>query len=70
MIKAKFKGKTSCGFVTGQTYHIVSEAVILKNALGYSGTIAIYDSKDRSRWCPYSSLEAVLMNWELIEVVR
>lgn len=34
MIKAKFKGKSSCGFVTGQTYQIVSEVAILKNALG------------------------------------
>lgn len=70
MIKAKFKGKSSCGFVTGQIYNIESDVCILKNALGYRGTINIYDSKDRSRWCPYSSLEAALMNWEMIEIVH
>ena len=62
----KFIGKSSMGFINGNTYNI--QLKIQKVRKGYypfcedMTCICIYD-KNSKAWCPYQSLEAVLKNW-------
>ncbi len=54
---AIFKGKTSMGFTTGQTYHLRSE---VRNNI-----ICLFDIDSRA-YCPYTSIENILKNWKFL----
>lgn len=61
----QFIGKTSMGFKTGVIYELKSELRIIRNKDGINiPYIYLYDIKDKIGGCPYSSLEAVLKNWD------
>ena len=61
----RFIGKTSMGFVTGQTYLLKSKIEkIYKNGFPME-CICLYDEKSSAR-CHYRSLEAILENWEFM----
>lgn len=65
----KFIGETSMGFTTGKTYLLKSKTqTIYKNGFPMV-CICLYDEKS-SAWCPYSSLETILENWEFMPVLR
>lgn len=68
-MKARFKGKTSMGFKTGQIYNIRSELKpIIKTNMASNKKMAciyIYDINSMAR-CPYQTLEAFLNNWEVL----
>ena len=68
-MKAKFIGKSSMGFVTGETYDIKSRIqMIQKQGSSFrriTACICIYDNNSIA-WCPYQSLEAVMKNWKIL----
>lgn len=65
-MKGKFIGKSSMGFVTGNTYDIKSKIQMVHKGGAVFGEdmacICIYDNNSKA-WCPYQSLEAVMKNW-------
>ena len=59
-MKAKFIGKNgSMGFVTNKIYELKSTCE--------NGHIVIR-TIDKKLWCPYSSIESFLRNWEIVEI--
>lgn len=62
----KFIGKSSRGFITGNTYNIESKIQNIRKGFypfeKYMLCICIYDKNSES-WCPYQSIEAVCKNW-------
>lgn len=50
----------SCGFITGNQYEL--ETMIE----GRRAWLFAFDKTDRSRYCPYSTLEKFLENWRPI----
>lgn len=69
---ARFLGKTSMGFIHGLTYDVytkINDVAKYYNGVKYmpSCCICLYD-KNSSAWCPYNSVEALLMNWEIIDI--
>lgn len=62
-IKARFIGKTSCGFVTNHIYNIHTKIVPMRK---YESCIVVYDNNS-SALCPYSRMETFLDNWEILE---
>lgn len=66
-MKAKFIGKSSMGFVTGNVYDIKSKLqVFQKQGPSFRRLvtyICIYDNNSIA-WCPYQSLEAIMQNWK------
>lgn len=63
-MRGRFIGKTSMGFVTGEVYELRSDIkTIAKNGHYIQPCICLYD-KFSGAWCPYSSLENVLKNWD------
>ena len=55
-MKARFIGKSSCGFIHGHSYCIYSR--IRDDRL-----IWIYDKNSKAQ-CPYQSLESFFANWK------
>ena len=63
-MRGRFIGKTSMGFVTGKVYELRSDIkTIAKNGHYIQPCICLYDEFSDA-WCPYSSLENVLKNWD------
>lgn len=66
---AQFIGKTSCGFVHNQLYHIHSTCQTLSKPIFNTElrkpVICIW-TDDNKLQCPYSSIEAFLRNWRII----
>lgn len=59
MVKGRFIGQDgSCGFRHGEIYTLTTS---IRPIVGQC--ICLQDRKT-GNWCPYSSLEAVLENWE------
>jgi len=58
MIKAKFIGQTSCGFISNHVYQI--KIFTDKN----SQYIWVKDKNSRAK-CPYSSIKTLSQNWEI-----
>ncbi len=56
-IRAKFVGRDSLGYVHGQTYLLQSKVS--------DGWIWIKPLHPGPRPCPYDSLEAFLVNWQI-----
>lgn len=67
VIKAKFIGKSGCGFITGKEYEIKTAiSKVVKNRVLLDGEyLCVYDTKS-SAMCPYSRLETFLENWEIL----
>ena len=65
-MKGKFIGKSSMGFINGDTYDIQSKIqMVRKGSYPFCkdmACICIYD-KNSKAWCPYQSLEGVMRNW-------
>lgn len=61
MTVAKFIGKTSCGFVSGEEYYIKTEVK--------GKYIWLYDCNS-SASCPYESMETILDNWKILRHVK
>lgn len=57
VMRAKFIGITSCGFISNHIYNIKSE---IKNNYIY-----IYAIGEKG-CCPYHNLESFLQNWKII----
>lgn len=68
MLVGKFIGKPTMGFKTGEIYAVESKIQKIKKGkfpfFEIMDCICIYDMNDKSIWCPYQSLEAVLRNWD------
>lgn len=66
-VKARFIGKSGCGFVTGVEYHIRTKiSKGYKDGILMSGEyLWVYDVNS-SAMCPYSRLETFLENWEIL----
>lgn len=63
-MKAKFIGKNgSMGFVTGRIYNIKTRCGFV---YGKTPCLIVVDVLNKNS-CPYSSLESMLENWELIK---
>ena len=60
-MRAKFIGKDGCGFKYGQTYDLETS---IRQVYGLC--ICLKD-KNSMNWCPYSSLEALLENWIIVD---
>lgn len=59
-MKARYIGKDgSRGFENGRIYHIKTD--IQRNWLW------VYDNESKKRYCPYTNLEKMLENWELLQ---
>lgn len=54
-IAARFIGKTSCGFVHGEIYHVDIRV--------YRNKIWILDTRSKA-CCPYDGIENVARNWD------
>ena len=68
-MKGKFIGKDSMGFKHGVIYDIRSDLRVVRKHDIFSDdiiSICIYDNHSDA-WCPYSSLEAILRNWKIIQ---
>jgi len=65
-MKAVFVGQTSMGFHQGQTYSLKSELKVRRSESGLVAVIHLYDENSEA-WCQYSSLDAVLRNWKIIQ---
>lgn len=71
MIKAKFIGRKSCGFEPGNIYELKTTCRDIHVRFSTAGKtkplscLCVYD-KHSNAWCPYTSLEQFLKNWELI----
>ena len=64
MIVAKFKGpKRSMGFVPGEVYKLRTS---IEPIAGHGHCLVIRDMESAC-WCPYSSLENFLFNWQIKE---
>lgn len=67
-MKGKFIGKSSMGFIYGRVYDIRSTIQIVRKGGSFFNDamqcICIYDNNSLA-WCPYESLESLLMNWAL-----
>ena len=66
-IKARFIGKSGCGFQTGKEYYIRTRiAGVVKAGVVLDGEyLCVYDTKS-SAMCPYSRLETFLENWKIL----
>lgn len=63
MIRAKYIGRNnSCGFVLNRIY-------VLNERISSDGYIVLSDSKGYAM-CPYDSIQAVVNNWNIIEVFK
>lgn len=66
-MKGRFVGETSMGFVHGQIYDIKSNIEpigIREGSRTKMQNCIVLKDKFSAAWCPYSSLEAVMKNWE------
>lgn len=62
-MKAKFIGKNgSIGFVSGKIYDIKTKCGFVFG----KETVLIVSDKNSRKNCPYSCLETMLQNWELL----
>lgn len=60
MIRARFIGDDcSMGFRRGEKYDLVTSI---------EGPYITIRNKETGKWCPYSSLEAFLSNWDILYV--
>lgn len=55
-VTGRFIGNTSCGFVSGNVYHL---------KMYTSGPYIILRDRQGSGYCPYSSIANVAQNWEI-----
>lgn len=68
-MRGRFVGETSMGFTHGQIYDLKSSIEPIHFTTEWSKPeetkicIVLRDKYSKA-WCPYSSLEAVLRNWE------
>lgn len=71
-MKARFIGKSSCGFEHNREYEITTEVgfVVNKKSMNINlfqykkrGYYIIVYTKDRRLFCPYTNVEAFLRNW-------
>lgn len=63
----RFTGETSMGFIHGKIYELKSsiEPIAFKDGFKTDmKTCIVLRDKHSHAWCPYSSLEAILRNWE------
>lgn len=75
-MKAKFVGRTSCGFITNKIYNIDFKPMRCRSSsnLGFFGRkssfksykVLVYDTEFPRRCCPYSSLDSFCENWVLL----
>lgn len=74
-MKARFTGKDYMSFVHGRIYDIRTECNTIKKRVGSTGffghnevkeCLCVYDNNSSS-WCPYSRLETMLQNWDIID---
>jgi hypothetical protein len=64
-MKAKFIGQIDgTGFVNGKVYNIKT----ICRLVGNMSCLCVYDAEYNRRWCPYSRLETMLENWEILSL--
>lgn len=74
-VTARFTGESSMGFKTGRTYTLQLCWRIIKKRIGgpvfghwdIICCLCAYDVGSPQRWCPYSSYEAFLNNWDVLD---
>lgn len=55
-VVGKFIGETSCGFVSGNAYHI---------KIFQDGPYISVRNRHGTGYCPYSSIQTLASNWEI-----
>lgn len=65
-MRAKFIGKSSCGFISGKEYDLYTKCMGMTYYGIHGYFLCIYDSKNPNNWCPYTNLEKFLENWRLL----
>lgn len=66
MIKAKFIGQDSMGFIHDRVYDLNTR---IQEFQMYGFCLVVYD-QNSSAYCPYGSLEAFLNNWQVISTCK
>lgn len=74
-VTARFTGESSMGFKTGRIYTLRLGWRIIKKRIGgpvfghwdIMCCLCAYDVGSSQRWCPYSSYETFLNNWDVLD---